>query len=370
MNPHLEKKLICLLAFFTALLLSGLNSAFAQEESGSKVKFIYQYERPRALGEMPDKIHMVVPVNKNREESLEDGKKKIERLKSALGIKMYKKNTAEKINKYKDVLRVKDTRYRFKLYAPSGMIKFRDTHLYNQFVDKDTDREMLTEEQAKKSATTILNRLVEAGLLAKEELLLDAARVSFRKERNAVGAEKNTKEQFQPSFMTLADARVFVSRAINGLGVSGGGVNIVLDKRGKLAGLDLFWRDLQKEKRVFPFEMRMADAKKRFEGSIKLPAGSQVSVIANELVYLDPSKRDAVSYLDPGYIFVYITRVPIEGRKDEYIVSKVLHEFYPVIAHGREQLPSEHKKRLREVGRKYQMNHPETAEPSEAHEGK
>ncbi|SFM12376.1 hypothetical protein [Nitrosomonas communis] len=357
-----------LISFGVTLVLTSTNFVFALEPGKAEVKFNYQYERPLALGEVSNKIYMVVPIYKSEHERMVAGKRKIESLRTALDIKMSNDQMIVKTDENKEIIRVKDERYRFKLYIPSGMVKFRDTRLYNELSDKDADRKVMTEDQARRWARNVLNKLISAKLIEEDQLLFDATRVSFRKERSAAGAQQGEKGKYAPSEMKLADVRVFVPRTINGLGVSGEGVNIVFDKSGRVAGLDLFWRDLRQERETLPLQLGMNDARNRFERSIKLPPGSQVNVIANDLVYFDPSKRDAVAFLEPAYIFVYVTRVPISDRRDEYRVSKVLHQIYPAVEHGREQIPSERKKRLQEIGKEYQMEHPEKAEPGKARE--
>ena len=350
-----------LLICFSIPLALVAPQTHAQEERGvSEIRFQYQYQRPKALGAMPRAVHMVTPAPRTKDK-VAWGKRKVERLRAALGIALNAKETVVQIDEHKEVLRIKDDRYRFKVYIASGMIKFRDTRLYNRIPEGPA--EALSEEEARKRANRILGRLVDVGLVQKDQLLLDAARVSFRKERSAAGARESDQGRYQPGQVQLADTRVFVPRRIDGLGVSGNGVNIVLDAKGNIAGLDLFWRDLRREQKPYPVKRRIGEAKKDFERSIHLAAGSRVDVIAAELVYYDPSKRDDVAFLEPAYLFAYVAREPVQGRRDEYRVSKVLHRIYPALDHGRRQLASERKKRLEAIGYRFERRHPETAEP-------
>lgn len=362
MTSEFASKLAALLSicFGISFALPAPQSRAQEEQGDPEIRFYYEYQRPKALGAMPRAVHMVTPAPRAKDK-VAWGKRKVERLRAALRIRLNAKETVVRIDENNEVLRIKDDRYRFKVYIASGMIKFRDTYLYNR-VPEDA-AQVLSEEAVLKRANRILSGLVDAELIERDQLLFDAARVSFRKERSAAGARETEQGRYHPGEVQLADTRVFVPRRIDGLGVSGNGVNIVLDGKGNLAGLDLFWRDLRKEQKPYPVKRRIGEAKKDFERTIHLPAGSRVNVIAAELVYYDPSKRDDVAFLEPAYLFAYVAREPVQGRQDEYRVSKVLHRIYPALDHGRRQLASERNKRLEAIGNKFEMRHPETAEP-------
>ena len=244
------------------------------------------------------------------------------------------------------------------------MVKFRDTKLYNQDSEEQKSLNALDDETALRRAKQMLDKLAGHGLVQPEQLLINSARFSHSKARGNPGRLPNQTGRPKPGPIEVLDTRIFIPRAVDGLGVSGHGVRIVFDKRGEVTGLDLLWRDFEidKSKKPLPVKLVMEEAIKRFETELKAPSNAKVDVIANELVYFDPSMRDSVAFLEPGYLFVYQVKVPIEGR-DEFRVSKVLHRLIPAVDHGLKQLPSPRKERLQKLHREIELPRPEKISP-------
>jgi hypothetical protein len=173
----------------------------------------------------------------------------------------------------------------------------------------------------------------------------------------------------KPEPLEILDTRIFVPRALHGLGISGHGVRIVFDKRGAVAGLDLLWRDvaIDDSRKALPVKLDMTRAKERFERDTKWPAKAQVIVRANELVYFDRSMRDPVAFLEPAYLFVYEVRVPMPGR-DVFRVSKVLHQVIPAVEHREQQLASPRAARLARLAYELERARPEKVTPAPTRE--
>jgi len=244
------------------------------------------------------------------------------------------------------------------------MVKFRDTKLYNQDSEEQKNLNALDEETALRRAKQVLDKLVSHGLVQPEQLLINSPRFSHNKARGNPGRLPNQTGRPKPGPIEILDTRIFIPRAAGGLGVSGQGVRIVFDKRGEVAGLDLLWRDFEidKSKKPLPVKLVMEEAIKRFQTELKAPDNAEVDVIANDLVYFDPSMRDSVAFLEPGYLFVYLVKVPIKGR-DEFRVSKILHRLIPAVDHGMKQLPSPRKERLQKLHREMELPRPEKTTP-------
>lgn len=244
---------------------------------------------------------------------------------------------------------------------PSGMVKFRDTVLHNRNLEEDIEAGPLAREEALDLAGETLQALVAAKLVREDELVLDAAMFSFRKEGQGGGAATGQvgRPSFQPS--VVMDTRVLIPRAINGIGVFGHGVRLTFSNTGKLTGLDLLWRDVAlDEKASYPLRMSMEDAKRIFETSVDVTPGSTVDVLLNELVYDEPSRRAPVSFLEPVYLFVYRARVPIEGG-DEFIVSKRVHRAIAAVDHGMVQLTPPRRERLAQLQKRLRTERPTKA---------
>lgn len=324
-------------------------------------QFEYRYKRPAELGPLPDSIALVVPVA-TTEAAQVMGERKARQLAEALGIPFDPRTTVRQVDQWNEILRLKDDRYRFKVYVPSGMVKFRDTRLYNQTPAEEEKLPALAPDSALARARVVLRRLHDAGLVNEAELAFGIAQVSHRREQGARGARQG--ERGRPSVppAAVADTRVFVPRVIHGLGVSGNGVRITFTKRVEVAGIDLLWRDLASERQRLPVKVSLREARAQFERSAGVPAGAVVDVIADELVYFDPSMRDAVAFLEPGYLFVYRVRVPVKDRPNEFRVSKVLHWLISAVDHGRQPLPSARAARLAELRAKVDTTRPTDVE--------
>jgi hypothetical protein len=93
---------------------------------------------------------------------------------------------------------------------------------------------------------------------------------------------------------------------------------------------------------------------------LRAPQGSLVEVSVNELVYRDPSTRDAVSFLEPGFLFVYQVKTPLPDRPGVFAVSKKLQGFVPAVEHDLKQLASMRQARLAELRKRYgKADHPQ-----------
>jgi hypothetical protein len=333
----LNKTLNCLLVL--GVIASAPTSIFA-------VSFEYTYQRPDGLFKrLPQELPLLVPVV-GPTEKVPAGREKARRLARALGIDIDSQSFGWSTDKYGEILRAKNERYRFKVYLPSGAVKFRDTVLHNQ--DPPPGTPGLSSDEALDLAGDVLQALVEARLVLPEELLFESNHVYFREG----GVDSRPVEDGAPEVLeksTIQDARVFIPRAIRGVGVSGHGVRMIFSNFGKLTGLDLLWRDVIVEPSSnSEVELDMRQAKESFEEIVDVPQNSRVLVKVSELVYFDPSKRDSVNFLEPQYLFVYEVRVPVEGD-DLFRVSKLLHQRIPAIAHNRQQLSSTRQQRLTEI---------------------
>jgi hypothetical protein len=350
------------LFLLSAVLPLALPVACAPQPPEVRASVTYSYDRPRGLADQPKAAALAIPAVAG-EDARSAAEKKAFSLAAAIEIPLARDEAEQTIDEVGEIFRVKDDRYRFKVYVSSGMVKFRDTELYNQTPKEEQDLSPLTGETAIARAEEVLERLATAGLVELDELLLPAARIYFRKEQSYRGAELGESGRPRPGPAEVADIRVFVPRAINGVGVSGHGVRMVFTKRKALAGLDLLWRDVRLDNTERPVDLTMAQAKERFEKSLDLPENARVEVTVNELVYFDPSMRDPVAFLEPVYLFVYQTRVPTrEGS--EFRVSKMLHHVIPATDHGDVQLPSRRAARLAELQRTLDTKRPEKIAPS------
>ncbi|MGR8981515.1 MAG: hypothetical protein ACU84H_15695 [Gammaproteobacteria bacterium] len=353
---------------YLVALLSGTFLALAactppEEKPPTQAHFTYHYKRPSELGPIPKEIRLALP-SIAPEKALEQGEQKARRLADALGVKLDPQKLTRHVDTNNEIMTLRDDGYRFKIYARSGMVKFRDTKLYNRDLDEQKSLNVLDDETALKRANQMLDKLAIHGLVQSEQLLVNSARFSHNKARGNPGRLPNQTGRPKPGPIEVLDTRIFIPRAVDGLGVSGHGVRIAFDKRGEVTGLDLLWRDLEidKSRQPLPVKLIMEEAIKRFQAELKAPIGAEVDVIANELVYFDPSMRDSVAFLEPGYLFVYLVKVPVEGR-DEFRVSKVLHRLIPAVDHGMKQLPSPRKERLQKLRRKMELPRPQKISP-------
>jgi len=326
-------------------------------------QFEYSYKRPAALGPAPDSIALVVPVAGTGEVQA-IGDRRARSLAQALGIRLEPRSTVRQVDRWGEILRIRDDRYRLKVYLPSGMIEFRDTRFYNLTLADEERMPALTSDTAVVRAGAVIRRLQEAGLVREDQLPLTIAHVSHRKEQGVRGARQG--EQGRPRVMpaSAADTRVFIPRVIDGLGVSGNGVRITFTKTGAIAGVDLLWRDVSSARQRLPVKLSLSEARAQFERSARIPGDAVVDVLADELVYFDPSTRDAVAFLEPGYLFVYRVRVPIKDQPNRFRVSKVLHWLIPAVNHGRQQLPSARAARIAEFRSRVDTPRPSSVEPS------
>jgi hypothetical protein len=334
----------------SALLVSLVTNALAQSPTDGR--FDYRYERPPALGAIPSEVALptALPTPKyDMEQALARGESKALKIVEVLSVNLQAHKRTRSIDKHGEMLRVGDGRYLLKVYVPSGMVKFRDTNLYNQDSEDERPLPVMGDEDALGKTRALLNRLAEAGLVQSDQLFYNGVRISHRKEQGARGAKQGEKGRPESSPAVNADTRVFVPRAVNGVGVSGHGVQVTYTKGGQVAALDLYWRDLAFEAPPLRVRLPLDEAKRRFEESLLLPRNAQVEVLASDLVYFDPSKRDPVAFLEPAYLFVYRVKTPL-AASEEFAVSKVLHRVIPAVAHGRTQLESPRELRLKHFG--------------------
>jgi hypothetical protein len=330
------------------LVVSLAASAVAQSQTDD-VKFDYNYERPAALGEIPAEVAMptALPAPKyDFEQALARGETKALKLAQVLGVKLQVDRQTRSVDQHGEVLRIKDGRYRLKVYVPSGMVKFRDTKLYNQDPEDEKLLPVMSDEEAVRKTRDLMKSLAQAELLEADQLLDSDVHISHRREQDVRGANQGERGRPDIRPAPMADTRVFVPRAVNGVGISGHGVQITYSKGGQVAGLDLYWRDLAFEVPPLRIRFSLDEVKKRFEESLVLPRNAQVEVQASDLVYFDPSKRDPVAFLEPAFLFVYRVRTPLPDS-EEFAVSKVLHAVIPAVAHGRTQLESPRALRLK-----------------------
>lgn len=343
--------LVCILGI--ALAASG-----CRKDAIRRASVIYSYNRPQGLKEPPAQLSLALPTV-DREKAPEAAEKKAAKLAATLKVRLSPDKKTRTIDKAGEILRVKDHRYRFKVYIPSGTIKFRDTALYNQTLEEETKLPPLSQEKALELARKICQSLVAAELVREEELLLKAARFSFRRENDTAGATQGQQESPELKSARTLDTRVFIPRVLGGVGVSGHGVRLTFTRAGKLAGLDLLWRDIKLDQQnSYSVSLDMSKAKQLFEKGLTLPPDAEVNVSVNELVYYEVSMREPVNFLEPVYLFVYEARVPIEGR-NEFAVSKLLHRILPAIDHGRIQAVSSREIRLKEVQTRLRTERPE-----------
>ena len=334
-----------------------------KEEPG-RARFTYEYKRPEALGPLPKELGWLSP-GVAQEKMLAHTEQKALRLAETLGVKLNAASLKRRADPTNETLTLRDDRYRLKLYPLSGMVKFRDTSSYNRALPEQASLPALDDQAAMKRAREILDKLAANDLVEMDQLLLQAARISHSKARGNAGRLPGQTGRPTPGPIEILDTRVFIPRAVNGLGVSGHGVRFVFDQRGAVAGLDLLWREVKidSSRKPLPVKLGMPEAIKRFERELAVPANAQVAVEANDLVYFDPSMRDPVAFLEPGYLFVYQVRVPIKGR-GEFRVSKVLHRLIPAVDHGQQQLASPRAERLQRLDRELQRARPEKASPA------
>lgn len=355
---RLPSTLLCV--FMPSVLLSCQPEPSVDEQE--RATFSYRYDRPEVLRALPESAAFVLPAA--AEDTTPDvARQRVLRLASALGVDLNPQAVSEQVDPDGETARFTDGRYRFKVYRPSGMVTFRDTRLYNRTLDDQSDLSALSEREALDRARDVLNRLVEARLVVEDQLLMRVPHVSHRKGRGGAGNTGDGEEPPPLRPVEVLDTRVFVPRAIDGLGVSGHGVRLVFDRRGTLAGLDLMWRDLEVEERKRPVRFSMAEARERFEREFEVQVDAQVDVQAHDLVYYDPSPRVPVAFLEPSYLFVYRVLVPREGTDGEFRISKILHRVIPAVAHDREQLPSPREQRLRRLGEDNVQERPPEAVP-------
>lgn len=340
-----------------SVLLTGLAALSGCAARVSE--FAYSYPRPLGLRDSFKGERIIMPVVP-QPSTLESGERKVEGLAQALGIKLEDSRKTRRVDRHGEVARLADGRFRFKIYVPSGMIRFRDTTLHNLTSEDDAELKPPTREQALQWARTVASSLSKVGLLDERELLFQGAHISFRREGDVLGAVQGQQGRAPLRASRPLDTRVFIPRVINGIGVSGHGLQMTFTHSGKLTGLDLMWRDLQLDERVaFPLKVTKESAKREFERHVRRAnPGARIEVLVEELVYFDPAKRDAVNFLEPAYLFVYIVRTAIPG-KGESVVSKKLHYVVRAVEHGRVQLPSARQKRYEELASRLGMKRPD-----------
>ena len=345
-----------------APLLPGLAGCTATQAQApppapdpAAVRFEYTYRRPPGLPPLPGRIAFAVPARKEGAGDAASLEKRALSLAAALGRPLPAgKAPQRKRDAAGEVLRLTGGSTRLKVYLPSGMVRFRDSRYYNR---EDLPGEPLGRERAVAESRRILSKVAAAGLLSEKELLYDAVRLSSRMAQSGPGAPEGStgRKKFDPA--RAVDTRVFVPRVLSGVAVSGQGVRLTFAPGGRLAGLDLLWRELGVEAEAQPLAVTPGQARERFEKAVSAPPGASVNVSVNELVYYDPSMREPVGFLEPAYLFVYEVRTPIAGR-DEFRVSKRLHHVVSALDHDRRQVVSPRDQRLQRLEAKLRQERP------------
>ena len=343
--------------FTVMMLLAGLLVGCADKQ---QVSIDYGYDRPAGLKSLSKDLDLLIPRVAEKA-TPESGERRAKRLAEAVGLDIsFEKR---KIDKHNEVLWLGDDRHRFKVYVPSGMVIYRDRKTHNRSFPEDQDKYLPGREKVLEWAKKTVKSLEGKGLVDARQLLMEAAHISHRMENQAAGATQGQKGQPKIASPRPMDTRIFFARAIDGIGVSGHGLQLTFTHQGVLTGLDLLWRDVTLEEGRYPVKHGMEEARRIFEKSFaEVAPGTLVKVFANELVYFDTSQRDPLSFLEPSYLFVYTVRTPLPGRKD-YAVSKKLHFRLAAVDHDLTQPVSPSAKREAELEKQLLQARPKKSEP-------
>lgn len=345
----------------------GLVSPAALPSVGAEAEnFIYQYKPPIEF-KQPRQMSLLRPLSSKADKELME--RKISAMAEALAVDFKLTDAHIKLSPDGETAVYFYGPHRFKAYPYAGMVKYSNRRLYNAIPQDFENRPAVEPDKAVGLARELVERLAEKGLLDKSEVLIQAPHVYFRKLGQDTGGPEGGGQPAESAPPHNMDTRVFLSRVVQGVPVSGNGLRFVFTPQGQLASLNLMWRDLEADGKKYPRRLDLEEAKKQFEGSIKVPNNARVEVSVSELVYLDPSPRDPVTFLEPGYLFVYVVKTPLEDRKDVFAVSRKLPLFVPAIEHDLAQRPSLRKERLRGLERKLEQDTRPTATPPSQEEG-
>ena len=213
-------------------------------------------------------------------------------------------------------------------------------------LEREATAEPPTRERSLALAQVLLDRLDAKGVLQRSEVLSADAVVSYTYKQEGPGGSPG--ETFRgPLPARKVNTRVKYYRAVHGIPVSGSFVKVVFADSEEVAILEVAWRPVLADATSggsSTVTIGKDDARAMFERSLNaesLAPGSRVKVLVEELVYDDSEPLDAVNFLEPGFLFIYIVRTPKLGSVDEFVVSKKLHRFFPVTKHGESKWPSQ-----------------------------
>ncbi|SRR6266496_113897 len=207
----------------------------------------------------------------------------------------------------------------FKVFAQSGVLKYRTEELYRLSPHQEGENAP-PRETVLSWAERDLKRLAAANFLTLDELDRQNIHISHQSSRTAT----RDGEKVQLGKLSVLDSRIDFTRRIGELRVAGNGVGFIYGNDGRLHGLEIVWRRVRSLREKMPLAVSKEQALSAFrettEPSRKL--GSTVDLLQAELVYGDPSPRRQIGSLQPAYFFLYRVRTPIEGRTNEFVVGK------------------------------------------------
>jgi hypothetical protein len=356
--PQLHRQPVLQIALLACFALSvtscATRAANTVPEQRDRMTVNYQYKRPIEFA-YPNELPVLLPDAT----SVDKSESRMAAVAKALGVKLNVERTKTKSPKDGETREYRDGTRRWKVYPRSGMIKYVDQTLYNQLPARLASQRVLSEVEAISGAKRLIRRLANAGLIDEAQILWNAPHVYYSRMQGSTGRPKNGKAERKTTPLRNVDTRVFLPRIVNGIPVSGDNVRIVFTPGGQVSSLNLMWRDLHIGQKNYRRTLDMEHAKDTFQRSLRAPQGSLVEVIVNELVYRDPSTRDAVSFLEPGFLFVYVVKTPLRDRPGVFAVSKKLQGFMPAVEHDLKQLPSLRKARLAELAKRFgKADHP------------
>lgn len=343
--------LLCLAVTPIACATHGATTPDPGKQQAYKEKeIIYQYQPPVSF-KHPEQMPLLFAESRELTRAAID--RKLTRLAKALNVRSDFARLRVKMAKDAETAVYSDRTHKWKVYPRSGMISYEDAQLYNAIPRDFATRQALSEERAKGLARDMVKRLHDGGLINQSEVLWEATRVYSSKLQGSTGRPRRGDAQPEKTSVYNLDTRIFLPRIREGVPISGDNLRLVFTPEGKMASLNLMWRDLQSDPRLFQRRIDMNRAKEEFERSLKVPAGSRVEVSVNELTYYDPSPRDPVAFLEPVYLFVYTVKTPIKGKPGIFSVSKKLSTLIPAVEHGQQQIPSMRKARLTELAKRF-----------------
>ncbi len=322
----------------------------SQQVAYQEKEVIYQY-RPPVTFKHPEQLPLL--ISESRELTRADIEGKLTRLARALNVRFNFAGARVKMAKDGETAVYSDRVQRWKVYPRSGMIRYEDLRLYNAIPKDFATRQALSEEKAISLARDIVRRLEAGGVINRSEVLWDASQVYFSKLQGSTGRPERGPAEPKLTEVYNLDTRVLLPRIKEGVPVSGDNLRLVFNADGRVASLNLMWRDLKTGPQAYRRRVDMNGAKEQFERALNVPRGSRVEVSANELTYFDPSPRDPVAFLEPVYLFVYTVRTPIKEKPGVFSISKKLWRVIPAVEHGQVQLPSLRKARLAELAKRY-----------------